>query len=216
MKKPNRTYLALLFTLAPIFFLQSIAAAAHTSTVTATLSGTGFSVPIDLDGNGTSCTTVGSVTTCPDDSFSSTYITQATGAFGGRFTGQNVSETVPVSGTGCLFAPTTIQSCTLGTVTNACKFEYVSGGTGASVRLATGSVESYTITSGTLCLDVSSGLPFNFAGTETFSISGGTGEFNGVSGAGSITFTGQETSVDPAGHGFSWFTANLTSTLSVP
>ena len=147
------------FLVAIIVVLAVQRAEAHSSTVTSSLSGTGFSVPIDLDGNGTSCTTVGSVTTCPDDSVASTYVGQSNGEFGGRFNGQNVAETVPVSGTGCLFAPTTIQSCTLGAVTNACEFQYVAGGSGASVHLATGSVESYTITGGTVCLDVSSGLP---------------------------------------------------------
>jgi hypothetical protein len=49
-------------------------AEAKTFQVTGSLSGTGFTVPIDLDGNGTTCTIVGSVTICPDDSFSGTYV----------------------------------------------------------------------------------------------------------------------------------------------
>jgi hypothetical protein len=202
------------FLVAAILLIGVQRAEAKTFNVKSSFSGTGFSVPIDLDGNGTSCTTVGLVTTCPNDSFSSNYSGKATGSFGGPFTGQNVDETVPVSGTGCLFAPTTIQSCTLGAVTNACEFQYVAGGSGANIRSATNSVESYIITGGTLCLDVSSGLPFNFAGTQTFSVSGGTGEFKGVTGSGTVTFTGQETSEDHAGHGFSWFTATLTATLT--
>jgi hypothetical protein len=150
----------------------------------------------------------------PDDSFAGNYSGKATGSFGGPFTGQNVSETVAVTGTGCFFAPTTIKSCTLGAVTNACEFQYVAGGSGANIRSATGSVESYIITGGTLCFDVSSGLPFSFAGTNTFTVSGGTGEFKGVSGSGTVTFTGQETSVDLANHAFSWFTATSTATLT--
>jgi hypothetical protein len=198
---------------AAIGFIVVQKAAAGTFKVTGSFSGTGFTVPIDLDGDGTTCTTVGSVTTCPDDSFSSTYVSQAIGIFGGTYTGQNVNESVPVSGTGCFIAPATIQSCTLGAVTNACAFQYLAGGTGANIRSATRSVETYAITSGTICLDFSSGLPFNFAGSQSFSLTGGTGEFKGVTGSGIVTFTGQETSADPANHGFSWFTATFTETL---
>jgi hypothetical protein len=199
---------------AAMFLVGVYKAEAKDFQVTGTLSGTSHSVPIDLDGSGTSCTTVGSVIICPDDSFTSTYVSQASGPFGGAYTGQNVSESVPVSGTGCLFAPTTIQSCTLGSVTNACEFQYTTGGSGANVRSATGSVQSYIITGGTLCLDVSSGLPFNFTGTVTSSVTGGTGEFTGVTGSGSLTFTGQQTSDDLASHGFSWFTATFSETLT--
>jgi len=156
---------------------------------------------------------VGGVTTCPDDSFTSIYSGRAIGPFGGPFTGQNVSEAAPVSGTGCLFAPTTIQSCTLGTVTNACEYQYVNGGSGANVFTATNSVLPYTITGGTLCLDTSS-FPLHFAGTNTISVSGGTGNFTGVTGSGTVTFTGQTTSADPAGHGFSWDTGTFTETLT--
>jgi hypothetical protein len=202
------------FLVTTILFICVHSGEASTFKVTGSFSGTGFTVPIDLDGDSTTCTTVGSVTTCPDDSFSSTYVSQAIGMFGGTYTGQNVSESVPVSGTGCLIAPATIQSCTLGAVTNACAFQYIPGGTGANIRSATRSVETYTITSGTICLDFSSGLPFNFAGSQSFTLTGGTGEFKGVTGSGIVTFTGQETSADPASHGFSWFTATFTETMT--
>jgi hypothetical protein len=84
---------------------------------------------------------------------------------------------------------------------NACEYQYVKGANGADIHSATGSVSSYTITDGTICFDFSSGLPFNYAGTQTSSISGGTGEFTGVTGSRTYTFAAAVTAVDPAGHG---------------
>jgi len=136
------------------------------------------------------------------------------GVFGGPSTGQEVNEIVPVSGTGCIIAPAAIASCTLGAITNACEFQLVAGGSGASIRSATGSVLVHTITGGTFCVEGTTGPPFNWASTETVSFSGGTGEFTGVTGTGTGVATGQITTFDFAGHGFSWFTGTSTETLT--
>ncbi len=202
------------FLVAAIVLIAVPRAEAKTFKLEGSFSGTSVSVPVDLDGNGTTCPTVGGVKTCPDDSTAQTIVGKATGKFGGPEVTQGVSENVPVSGTGCFFAPSTIQSCTLGAVTNACEFQFLAGVSGVTIITSTNSVLPDIITGGTLCLDVSSGLPFNFAATITTSISGGTGNFEGVTGSGSIRFTGQETSVDPAGHGFLWLTGTFTDTLT--
>jgi hypothetical protein len=197
-----------------IFLIGVHRAEAKTFQVTGSFSGTSVNVPVDIDGNGTSCTTSGNFTTCPDDSSASTSTGNSTGVFGGPFTGQDVNEIVPVSGTGCIIAPTTIASCTLGAITNACEFQYVAGGSGASIRSATGSVLVHTITGGTICIEGTTGPPFNFAFTQTVSFSGGTGEFTGVTGTGTSVGTGQITTFDFAGHGFSWSTGTFTETLT--
>src|SRR5689334_6954493 len=77
---------------------------------TGTLSGSSAQVPIDLDG--TNCTTVNGMVTCPADSELFTGGGTITGGpEPGQFTGQSVTETAPVSGTGCSVAPSSIKGC---------------------------------------------------------------------------------------------------------
>jgi hypothetical protein len=153
---------------------------------------------IDDDACGTSfiCTEL--------SSFNSFAGTQTGGIEPGPFTGQSVNEADPVPGTGCLFDPAHVQGCTLGTVTNACKFQFV-GGAGASRNSSTGDIETTKLVSGGFCVDVSHGLPFNFAGSDTAAITGGSGMFAGASGTIHEKFSGQTLTNDFNGHGFAWF-----------
>jgi hypothetical protein len=84
-----------------------------------TFSGSGPNIPLDIDLD--SCTTTGGVTVCTDlSALGSSAGKQSGGIEAGDFTSQDVTEIVPVAGTGCLLAPTQ-KSCTLGSVTNACE-----------------------------------------------------------------------------------------------
>jgi hypothetical protein len=173
-----------------------------------TLSGSGASITMDIDNDacGTSfiCTEL--------SGFNTEAGTVIGGIEPGPFTGQDVSEVDPVPGTGCFFDPTHIQACTLGTVTNACKFQFV-GGAGVARTSSTGDILTSKLVSGTECLDVSHGLPFNFAGSTTGTLTGGSGAFAGATGTLHNRFSGQVLTDDFNGHGFAWFQASFSGTI---
>jgi hypothetical protein len=172
-----------------------------------TLSGSGASITMDIDNDacGTSfiCTEL--------SSFNTVAGTTTGGIEPGPFTGQSVVEADPVPGTGCFLDPAHVKSCTLGTVTNACEFQFV-GGAGAGRNSSTGDIDTTKVVSGTECLDASHGLPFNFAGSATDAITGGSGQFVGASGTIHERFHGQVLTNDFNGHGFAWFTDSFSGT----
>jgi hypothetical protein len=189
--------------------LQTVEAVGAPLNFHGTLSGSGASVTMDIDND--ACGT--SFICTESSSFNSFTGTQTGGIEVGAFTGQSVGETDPVPGTGCLFDPTHVQGCTLGTVTNACKFQFVGGA--AAVRYSsTGDIVTSKLVSGTECLDVSHGLPFNFAGSSTDAITGGSGKFAGASGTIHERFSGQVLTNDFNGHGFAWFKDSFTGTIT--
>jgi hypothetical protein len=196
------------FALFAFLAATTVEAGAASLSFSGTASGSGASVTMDIDNDacGTSfiCTEL--------SSFNSFAGTQTGGIEAGAFTGQNVAEADPVSGTGCFFDPTHVQGCTLGTVTDACKFRVV-GAAGAVRFSSTGDIVTTKLSSGTECLDVSHGLPFNFAGSETDVITGGSGKFVGASGTVTNKFHGQVLTDDFNGHGFAWVTGSFSGTI---
>ena len=169
---------------------------------TSTFSGTFVTTAFDLDADSGT-----------DLSFVDTIAGKTSG--GGQFTGQSVVELDPVPGTGCAFALTTIKSCTLGSVTNACEFQSVGVGSKADRYSSTGDILTGTIPPGgeTLCFDSVTG---NHAGSASGSITGGSGKFAGVTGTFTESFSGKTLSSDPQGHSFGWFQAQLTGTVTGP
>jgi hypothetical protein len=179
---------------------------------TSTFSGTFVTTALDLDGD--SCT--GTPSVCTDLSYLDSIAGKTSGGIGGgQFTGQSVVELQPVPGTGCAFALTTIKSCTLGSVTNACEFQSVGVGSKADRYSSTGDILTGSIPVGgeTLCFDSSTG---NHAGSASGSITGGSGKFAGATGTFTESFNGKTLSSDPQGHGFGWFQAELTGTVTRP
>jgi len=158
------------------------------------------------------------VTICADLSSLGTFAGKQSGGIeAGELTGQSVNETEPVPGTGCLIAPAAIQSCTIGSVTNACKYQQVAGGTRATRFSSTGDIETSKLISATLCVDYSSGkLPFNFIFSSSLAITGGSGGFTGATGTYTETGTGQLLSIDPQGHNFGWLQGSYTGTIEKP
>ena len=189
-------------------------AAAKNYAIASTTSGSSAQVSIDLDGN--NCVTANGLFICPADSALSTDGGNASkGPETGPFTAQDVSEAIPASGTGCSYNPGSIQSCTIGSATDGCLFNYV-GGSGVTRNTASGDLSFASLTSGTLCINVNGALPWNFAGQEVWTITGGTGKVSGISGSFTSTFTGQVLQNDPAGHGMSWFASSNTGNAAVP
>jgi hypothetical protein len=179
---------------------------------TSTFSGTFVTTAFDLDGD--SC--AGTPPVCTDLSFLDTIAGKTSGGIGGgQFTGQSVVELQPVPGTGCAFALNTIQSCTLGAVTNACEFRSVGVGSKADRYSSTGDILTGIVPPGgeTLCFDSSTG---NHAGSATGSITGGSGKFAGVTGTFTESFNGKTLGSDPQGHSFGLFQAELTGTVIEP
>ena len=179
---------------------------------TSTFSGTFVTTAFDLDGD--SC--AGTPPVCTDLSFLDTIAGKTSGGIGGgQFTGQSVVELQPVPGTGCAFALNTIQSCTLGAVTNACEFRSVGVGSKADRYSSTGDILTGIVPPGgeTLCFDSSTG---NHAGSASGTITGGSGKFAGVTGTFTESFSGKTLSSDPQGHSFGWFQAELTGTVIKP
>ena len=163
------------------------------------------------------------MTICADLSSLGTFAGKQSGGIeAGELTGQSVNETEPVPGTGCLIAPAAIQSCTIGSVTNACEYQSV-GGTVAARFSSTGDIETAKRISGTVCVDFSSGtgtlppkLPFNFIVSSSFAITGGSGRFAGATGTITENDTGQLLSTDLQGHDFGWAQGSFTGTINKP
>jgi hypothetical protein len=164
----------------------AFAAGAHYST-----SGTSYTVPMDVDGDG------------PAQSSVATY--SGKGTFG-QFSGQGVSEFAPHPGTGCKIAPTTQAACTLNGVSDACQYDS-EGGVSANTYQGTGDVQTFKRASGSICIDFSNGEPYSTDGTVVDMITGGTGRFAGKTGSITTHVWGQMLSMDSAGNGFSWYRA---------
>ena len=198
-----------------LLILVSTGANALTSyNFTSTLSGSAAQVPIDLDG--THCTTMNGIVTCPADSDLFTGGGTITGGpEPGQFTNQSVTETIPVSGTGCSVAPSSIKGCSIGSVTNGCLYKII-GGNVVNRQMTTGDLLFAKLTSGALCINFDTALPWNLTGNNQFSFIGGTGRFAGATGSGTVSFKGQILQNDPQGHGMSWDAGSITGTMMIP
>jgi hypothetical protein len=201
-------FVSVLFTVPPW-------ASAKTFSYQSTASTTGVQVPVDLDGN--NCGLVNGVTTCPADSVlgTSAGTSRGAGPDTGPFTDQTLVETASAPGTGCSFAPSSQQGCTIGSVTDGCLYNYV-GGNGITRNTATGDLAIYTFTSGTLCINFDSGLPFSFEGQLQATFTGGTGSLVNATGSFTSTFHGQILQNDPQGHGLVWDTDTTKGTITLP
>jgi hypothetical protein len=202
---------------AAVFLLlwgRRVEAAGQSLEFKGSLSGTTATIPLDLDAD--SCSTTDGVTICADSSALAAFAgKQAGGIEAGEYTGQAVGEADPVPGTGCLIAPTTIQSCRIGSVTDGCEFQGVAGD--AVLRFSrTGDLEILQLTSSTLCGDLSKGLPANFTFKQSYAITGGTGRFAGATGTFTETGRGQALDEDPQGHEFDWAQASYSGTITAP
>jgi hypothetical protein len=181
---------------------------------TSTLSGSAVQVPIDLDG--THCTSVNGIVNCPADSDLFTGGGTITGGpEPGQFTNQSVTETMPVSGTGCAVAPSSIKGCSIGSVTDGCLYKII-GGNVVNRQMTTGDLLFAKLSSGALCIDFDTALPWNLTGNNQFSFIGGTGRFAGATGSGTVSFKGQILQNDPQGHGMSWDAGSITGTIMIP
>ncbi len=201
--------------LVALMFVASGAARAGTKVENCTASGSGVSLPVDLDSD--SCFTASNgATVCTDSSGYDNFSGECSP--GGRFTGQGLVEVDPVSGSGCNIAGTTvpgIASCTLaGSSEQGCQFQLV-GGSEARRDTVSGDLTFYSFsTDSSLCADLSSGPPFNFTSSEKATITGGTGKNAGVSGTETGTGHGQILTSDVAGHGLSWEESSFTDTIT--
>jgi len=191
-------------------------AEAKTFKIKTTVSGSGASVPLDLTGD--SCTVVGNVEVCTATSSLTTYAGKGSGGppgTTGAFTGQGISQTVPVAGVGCSFAPDTIKACTIGSNQAGCQYTYVSvdgvGGTFANRLTSSGDLAFGYLTGGSYCYDGTNGT---FEGTQQFETTGGTGKFAGYTGTSTATFNGAVLLFDAANNDFTWFQQNSTGTLT--
>ncbi len=158
-------------------------------------SGTSYTVPMDVDGDG------------PAQSSIATYSGKGTG---GQFSGQGVSEFAPHPGTGCKLAPTTQAACTLNGVTDACQYDS-EGGVSANTYQGTLEIQTFKRLSGSICIDFSNGAPYRTDGTVVDVMTGGTGRFAGKTGTITTHVWGQMMTMDSAGNGFSWYRAVGTS-----
>jgi hypothetical protein len=210
----NRTTLAVGVLLGVVLALVSGTAEAGTKDLKCSFSGTSVDIPIDLDSD-TCSTGANGVTVCTDYSSYANYAGHCSP--GGGFTAQNIVEYVPVTGTGCNISGNVvpgIASCTLADSSEqGCAFQSSDGS--AVDRDNNGDLTFFTL-SVSLCEDLSSGPPFNFTGSSNGPITGGTGKNAGATGTANVTFHGQMLRSDAAFHGFSWFEANGTFTVTTP
>lgn len=198
-----------------LFALAPSDAGAGTFSFSGASSGTTANVPIDLDG--TNCGPVNGVLTCPADSGLGTGGGSMRGFPGsGPGTFQIVIEDVPVPGTGCSLAPSTQQGCTVGSAIDGCLYSYVPGGSGVTRTTATGDLLIYSYTSGTVCVNFDTPLPWSLEGQAAAVITGGTGGMANATGSFTGPFHGQILQSDPAGHGLGWFTASIKGTITLP
>ena len=73
-----------------------------------------------------------------------------------------------------------------------------------------------TLANSTLCIDLSSGSPFNFTLTNNETITGGTGKYAGATGTRTYAGNGQALTSDAAGNGLGWFALTFTETITTP
>ncbi len=187
-----------------LYALPTSEANAKTIRISGTGSSTSVQVPVDLDGNSGA-----------DSGLSTTAGVGSGGPETGPFTGQAVAEVVPAPGTGCVYAPLSIQACTIGAVTDGCLFQYV-GGDGVDRFGATGDLEIFKLASGSLCINFDTPLPWNFSGQQQWNIVGGTGKVANATGSFTVNLQGQILQNDAQGHGLAWSTYSSSGTLSVP
>src|SRR5262245_58892432 len=186
----NRNMLAVGLALGLALALASGRAEAKTKHFKCSVSGSGVDIPIDLDSDSCFAAPNGA-TVCTDYSGNSSFAGKCSP--GERFTGQNITEYDPVPGTGCNILGTVvpgIASCTLaGSSEQGCEFQSV-GGAEVDRGEPSGDLTFVTVSAATLCVDLSSGPPFNFTGSSTLTITGGTGKNVGETGTASGTFHG--------------------------
>lgn len=203
-----------------LMFVAGGVAQAGTKTFKGSYSGTGVDVPVDIDSD--SCFTAqNGATVCTDTSAYDNFGGMISP--GGSFTGQVVEEfkfaTGPNTGSCNIFGTMVpgLVSCTLaGSSEKGCELQAVTGNRKVERDTSSGDLLFFAYSSNTVCFDLSSGAPFNFAGSFDAKITGGTGKNTGASGVETGTYHGQEFDLDPAGHGFTWFETSVTGTITTP
>jgi hypothetical protein len=202
-----------------LMFVAGGVARAETKKFRCSFSGTSVDVPVDIDGD--SCFTASNgATVCTD---TSGYGNSSAKCNGASVTSQNINEYDFVPGTSsCNILGTMVPgftSCKLRgsreRSEQGCKFKLV-GGAEVDKDPQSGDLTFVTPTAATICLDLSSGPPFNFTGSGTNSITGGTGKNAGITGTGTFTFNGQLLVADAAGHGLSWSEGRSNGTITTP
>src|SRR5579863_2403831 len=201
--------------IAVLTLLAGGVAHAGTQKVTSTSSGITVNIPIDVDSDSCFAAPNGAIV-CTD--YSAYFNFSGKESPGGGFTGQSVFEFDVVSGTSCNIGGTIvpgIASCTLaGSSEQGCELQAV-GGAEVERDNSTGDLLFKTLVA-TVCLDLSSGPPFNITASGTETIAGGTGKNAGATGTSTATTHGQVLTSDAAGHGIGWFEGTSTGTITTP
>lgn len=70
-----------------------------------------------------------------------------------------------------------------------------------------------TFSTDSVCIDLSTGPPFNLTTSYTAQITGGTGK-NAATGTETASGRGQSLTSDPASHGIEWFVVPFTDTIT--
>ena len=198
-----------------LMLVASGAARAGTKVENCTGSGSAVSIPVDMDND--SCFTASTgATVCTGSSGYANLSGECSP--GGRFTAQGLVEWDPVPGSGCNIAGTTvpgIATCTMaGSSEQGCELQLV-GASAVSRDTVSGDLTflSYS-TDSRLCVDLSSGPPFDFISSYKATITGGTGKNAGASGTLMGGDHGQLLTFDAAGHGLSWAESTFTETIT--
>jgi hypothetical protein len=128
---------------------------------------------------------------------------------GGQYAGQGISAFAPVSGSGCnmMGSMTAQASCPIDGRTDGCLYQAV-GGASENTYQGPFDVETFERVAGSeseVCIDFSSGAPYNTLGTVVDQRTGGTGRFKGKTGKITTVVHGQIMMMDSAGNGFSWY-----------
>jgi hypothetical protein len=197
-----------------LMLVASGGALAGTKVENCTGSGSAVSIPVDMDSD--SCFTASTgATVCTDSSGYANLSGECSP--GGRFTAQGLVEWDPVPGSGCNIAGTTvpIASCTLaGSSEQGCEFQLV-GASNVRRDVVSGDLTFFTFsTDSRLCVDLSSGPPFNFTSNYKGTVTGGTGKNAGASGTITGGDHGQLLTSDAAAHGLSWEESSFTETIT--
>ena len=211
------TALAMVALLAVMVSASGVEAGKGAFTFKGQYSGTSTSIPVDIFG--TSCVTLGGVTTCAPTSGLSIFSGWSSGGpANGPYTGQGISQTMPVPGSGCSFLPAGTE-CTenASNPNGGCLYTYLPpglpvGGAGALVD-SRGDLQASYVTGGSLCVD---GTTFAFTGTQTNTCWGGTGKHADCFGTSNWTqtFSGAVLISDPVGNGISWFSGTVAGTAT--
>jgi hypothetical protein len=100
-------------------------------------------------------------------------------------------------------------------VSDGCLWTYV-GGNGVTRVTSNGDLYIYALTSGTVCVDYDTALPWSFEGQQQWAFTGGTGKLANAGGSFTNKFQGQILQNDPQGHGLEWVSGSNTGTLTLP